>query len=105
MCFRIHSFLMSCEKRLSFMVYMYIITCKSVHGIKPLQCRECVVTQPRSQRSLLPVPKERGRERTWERGWLWPFLYLLQSVVGEPHQFSPFKRKSIKFFINKYIYN
>ena len=62
MCFRIHSFLMSCEISLSFMVYMYIITCKSVHGIKPLQCRECVVAQSRSQRSLLPVPKERERE-------------------------------------------
>ena len=67
MCFRIHSFLMSCEISLSFMVYMYIITCKSVHGIKPLQCRECVVAQSRSQRSLLPVPKERERENLGTR--------------------------------------
>ena len=58
---------MSCEKSLSFMVYMYIIMFKSVHGIKPLQCCECVVAQPRSQGSLLPVPTERERENLGTR--------------------------------------
>ena len=40
---------MSCEKSLSFMVYMYIIMCKFVRGIKPMQCRECVVAKPLSE--------------------------------------------------------
>ena len=40
---------MSCEKSLSFMVYMYIIMCKFVRGIKPMRCRECVVAKPLSE--------------------------------------------------------
>ena len=31
------------------MVYMYIIMCKFVRGIKPMQCRECVVAKPLSE--------------------------------------------------------
>ena len=41
---------MSCEKSLSFTVYMNIyIMCKFVRGIKPMQCRECVVAKPLSE--------------------------------------------------------
>ena len=31
------------------MVYMYIIMCKFVRGIKPMQCHECVVAKPLSE--------------------------------------------------------
>ena len=96
MCFRIHSFLMSCEKSLSFMVYMYIITCKSVHGIKPLQCRECVVAQPRCQRSLLPVPKEREREPGNEVG-CGPFCIFYNQQSGSHTSFHRFNANRSNF--------
>ena len=87
---------MSCEKLFVFQdlhVYYSLLSCANL-GMEYNPCNAGVVVQPRSQGSLLSVPTERARERvgerTWERGWLWPFPYLLQSAGGSHASFHRF---------------